>query len=96
MVRADEAVKRILGSPEVSEEAKRELGRIYLSLNPPQLKRDIASCQDRLLELAANKPQPRKEVGPPPGHPWTNVVFGQAASRTFFMSQGMARSRTLT
>ncbi|MGH9168781.1 MAG: integrase [Acidimicrobiia bacterium] len=93
--RARTPYQRIIGSSEVSEEAKQELTRTLLGLNPAQLKRDIGRCQDRLLELAAHKPQRRKEVGPSQGHPWVNSPFSRTEiSRTSFMSQRMAASRT--
>jgi hypothetical protein len=87
--------QRVLASPDVSDQAKAELTATYLTLNPAQLKRDIGGCQDRLLQLAATKPIRRKEVWPPPGHPWVNSPFSWGEiSRTSFMSQRMAASRT--
>ena len=61
--------QRALDSPHVGEAAKGSLRQTYLTLNPVQLKRDLATCQTRLLQLTANKTL-RKEVGYPPGHPF--------------------------
>lgn len=93
--RARTPYQRVLASPLIPQEAKEDLTRTFLGLNPAQLKRDIGRCQDHLLELAAPRPQRRKEVGPPPGHPWVNSPFSKGEiSRTSFMSQRMAASRT--
>ena len=86
--------QRVLASAFISDRAKEALRRTYLSLNPAQLKRDIARCQDRLAELGTHKPIRGREVIVPPGHPWAVESIGKAASRTFFMSQRMAASRT--
>jgi hypothetical protein len=74
--------QRVLASPHVAQEAKQALRNIYLGLNPAQLKRDIARCQDRLIELARSKPAQRKEVGSPPDHPFRKAVSWRQASRT--------------
>jgi hypothetical protein len=84
--------QRVLDSPHVTHEAKDALRTIYLTLNPAQLKRDLATCQARLLELAATKPTSRKEVGYPPGHPFQGGllmegdledIFAEATGRSF-------------
>jgi hypothetical protein len=85
--------RRVLESREVAEEAKERLRAIYLELNPARLKRDLASCQARLLDLSAHKPAITKEVrylpGPRPG------VFSKAeASRTSLVMQPEISSRT--
>ena len=67
--RARTPYRRVLGSEHVSEEAKHELERIYLGLNPAELRRQIGRCQDRLLELVKTKQQRRKEVWQPPRLP---------------------------
>ncbi len=59
--------QRAVESPHVTEAAKAALRRTYLHLNPAQLKRDLARCQARLLQLSVNKPANGKEVKPPPG-----------------------------
>jgi hypothetical protein len=57
--------QRLLSS-HVPAKAKKALAQQYLTLNPVQLKRDIAGCQDKLLGLARRKQKPnRKEVKPP-------------------------------
>jgi hypothetical protein len=65
--------RRILGRADVPEKTKRALRRQYLELNPADLKRQIARCQDRLLELGRRKAKhviTRKGVTPSPDHPW--------------------------
>jgi hypothetical protein len=88
--RARTPYQRILASPHVSPAVKDELTATYLGLNPAQLKRDLVSCQDRLIRLAAHKPDPAKEVT----HPPTQFLYGRGISRTLFMRQRMASSRT--
>jgi hypothetical protein len=85
--------QRALDSAHVSQAAKGSLRQTYLTLNPAQLKRDLAACQTRLLELTANK-TPRKEVGYPPGHPFKRDVSRAEASRTSLVMQPMDASRT--
>lgn len=73
--------QRLLCS-DVPTKAKKALTQQYLTLNPVQLKRDIAGCQDKLLELARRKQKPnRKEVKPP------------VVSRTSSVRQRSSRSR---
>ena len=86
--------RRLLASPEVSEEAKAELTRTYLKLNPVELKRQIAGCQSALLRANRNKPRPGKEVRNPPDHPFRETFSWREASRTFSMRQPMGASRT--
>jgi len=52
--------QRVLESPYVTEEAKRRLRETYLALNPAQLKRDLAACQARLLDLSRRKSREKK------------------------------------
>jgi soluble cytochrome b562 len=59
--------RRVLESPHVDQTAKDRLRAIYLGLNPAQLKRDLAACQARLLEVSKSTSSTRKEVKPPPG-----------------------------
>ena len=86
--------QRVLASPEVSADAKHMLTRTFLELNPVELKRAIGRCQDRLLELASRKPKRRKEVKPPPNHPFNREYSWRSLSRTFLMRQPMEASRT--
>jgi hypothetical protein len=62
--------RRVLASPDVAAQSKDALSALYRSLNPVQLKRDIARCQDRLLEISALKPKRGIERGILPDHPW--------------------------
>jgi hypothetical protein len=86
--------QRALASPHVSRTAKRELSRTFLELNPAELKRRIGSCQDRLIELAAHKPELGKEVGYPPGHPFKRDFSWKEISRTSLLRQPAGASRT--
>jgi hypothetical protein len=87
--RARTPYQRVLDAPGMDRRVKDELTRTFLALNPAQLKRDLGTCQDRLMALAPSYPDPRKEVNRfPPIH------FGRALSRTSFMRQRMASSRT--
>jgi hypothetical protein len=54
-------------NPEIPDETKEALTRTYLSLNPAQLKREIARCQERLLELGRTKHD--RKGGAPPTRP---------------------------
>lgn len=92
--RARTPYQRVLESPYVTEDAKRELRETYLGLNPARLKRDLATCQARLLQLAADKPKGRKEVGYPPGHPFKRHFSRKEASRTSSVMQPVTASRT--
>jgi hypothetical protein len=85
--------QRVLASADVGEDAKRELRRTYLALNPAQLKRDLATCQARLLDLANTKPSAGEEVKHPPG-PSPGTIFRAEASRTSFVMQPVVGSRT--
>ena len=86
--------QRVLASPQVSPQAKRALTRTYRELNPAELKRQIGSCQDRLIELAASKPELGKEVGYPLGHPFKRGFSWKEISRTSLMRQPAGASRT--
>jgi hypothetical protein len=84
--RYDEArtpYQRLLGSPHLSAAAKAALTRTYRRLNPLELKRAIAKCQDQLIRISRRK-GPRKEVRPPLDHPWRTSQPRQrtASSRT--------------
>ena len=92
--RARTPFQRILDSAHVAEAAKDELRQRYLTLNPAQLKRDLAAYQARLLQLTANKPASRKEVGYPPGHPFKRAISRAEASRTSLVMQPEFASRT--
>ena len=58
--RARTPYQRVLDSSDVDEEAKDRLRATYLSLNPAQLKRDLAARQTRLLQLGKVKPSTGK------------------------------------
>ncbi len=101
--RARTPYQRVLDSPDVDEEAKDRLRATYLSLNPAQLKRDLAARQTRLLQLGKVKPstgkevkQPStgKEVKHPPGPPLKGPLSKAHASRTSLVMQPVAASRT--
>ncbi|MGH2779254.1 MAG: hypothetical protein ACRDJB_11490 [Actinomycetota bacterium] len=85
--------RRVLESPQVSEDAKAVLRATYLELNPAQLKRDLTLCQDRLLRLAAENGRTRKEVKPPPG-PRLRGLSKAEVSRTSLVMQPELASRT--
>ncbi|HZP90449.1 MAG TPA: integrase [Actinomycetota bacterium] len=86
--------QRVCSSPEIPKKAKAALRAQYLGLNPVQLKRDIASCQDRLLALAARpKKTPSNQVRLV--HPWRVYRVGkEITTRTSSMRQRTATSRT--
>lgn len=86
--------QRILGSTDVAEEAKEALRQIYLQLNPVQLKRQITACQDRLLDVSRSKSDRRKEVKPPPDHPFRASYGWKERSRTSLVRQPMEATRT--
>ena len=92
--RARTPYQRVLGSPHVPEVAKRGLREIYLSLNPAQLKRELATCQARLLKLTKDKPSPGKEVNSPPGPRLKGALSKAEASRTSLVMQPELASRT--
>ena len=62
--------------------ARKELRVQYLELNPVQLKRNIASCQDKLLKIAKRK---QKSSG--------KEVKSPTVSRTSKVRQRSTRSR---
>jgi hypothetical protein len=86
--------QRILISPFLVQQIKDDLTRTYLGLNPAELKRRITACQDRLLHLGRTKPIARREVKPPPTHPWRANDPPWDRSRTFAMRQPVPSSRT--
>ncbi len=86
--------RRVLDSPHVAEETKRELTETYLELNPAELKRQIGRCQDRLLKLAKTKPERGREVTPPPDHPFRETFSWRQRSRTSLVRQPEIASRT--
>jgi hypothetical protein len=86
--------RRVLASPQVSEEVKCALTRTYLELNPAELKRQITACQSRLLEVNRTKPDQGKEVRRP-RHPSGGEKFSWAEiSRTSLVRQPEMASRT--
>ena len=64
--------RRVLASPYISEEIKRQLERPYAILNPAQLKREITRLQNELYRLNVLK-QNRAE----------NTIMGKKAQGTF-------------
>jgi hypothetical protein len=84
--------QRVLESASVDHEAKDRLRATYLGLNPAQLKRDLAACQDRLLALSRTKPTVRKEVNPPPR--LKGALSRAEASRTSLVMQPVGATRT--
>jgi hypothetical protein len=86
-------LQRVLASPDVSQEIKDALRATYLELNPAQLKRDLATCQARLLRLTTHKPANQKEVKPPPG-PRPRAESQSEAWRTSFVMQPVPVPRT--
>jgi len=60
--RARTPYQRVLESDVVPEEAKEELKRIYATLNPVKLGREISRLQDRLDTLAQSKNHVQEEV----------------------------------
>ena len=91
--RARTPYRRIIERPDLPERTKRDLTQTYLGLNPAELKRQIARCQDRLLELARTKQQ-RKEVIPAPDHPFRETFSSRERSRTSLVRQPVDASRT--
>jgi hypothetical protein len=75
-------------------QGQQALTRTYLGLNPAGLKRQIARCQDGLLELASHKLEQRREVGYPPGHPFKRDFSWKEISRTSLLRQPVGPSRT--
>jgi hypothetical protein len=85
--------QRILESPHIDQAAKDELRRIYVGLNPAQLKRDLTARQERLLEISKEKDATRKEVRPPGPRVGGSLSWAHA-SRTSLVMQPEAASRT--
>ena len=86
--------QRVLGSPEVTPEAKDALHETYLRLNPAGLKRDIIRCQDRLIELTKAKSESRKEVKSSPNPSYDRTWSPRQRSRTSLVRQPEMASRT--
>jgi hypothetical protein len=86
--------QRVLASPHVQEVAKEALTATYVTLNPVELKRQIAGCQDRLIDIAHTKPERRKEVSGPPRRSFNGAFSWKQISRTSLVSQPAGASRT--
>ncbi len=86
--------QRVLDSPDIAEEAKQALRATYLSLNPAQLKRDLAASQARLIQASKDKSSTGKEVAHPHGPRLGGFLSKQEASRTSLVMQPVAASRT--
>jgi len=83
--RAQTPHQRLVAWPDLPAQTRDDFEGTYRSLNPVGLKRDIARCQDRLLDLSRLKEERRrKEVRTSPDHPWRTFVLRQPApsSRT--------------
>ncbi len=52
--------KRVLEAPDIREDIKKELTKLYNTLNPAWLYRQIVRCQEKLLELVMLKEELRK------------------------------------
>ena len=51
--------QRLMEMPEISSKAKQRLKAEYATLNPAQLKREIARLQDKLFKTAASRRRAR-------------------------------------
>ena len=59
--------QRVLADSHVTKKTKQELTRLYKTLNPAQIRRDVLALQDRLLELVkAKHPLTKLPLKPPP------------------------------
>jgi len=56
--------KRVLASPHVKQSDKQRIRKIYSTLNPAQLKRNITSLQEKLLRIGMMKEQQRRDKQP--------------------------------
>lgn len=56
--------KRVLASPDVQQSDKKRIRKIYSTLNPAQLKRNITSLQEKLLRIGVLKEQQRRDKQP--------------------------------
>jgi hypothetical protein len=75
--------RRILASAEVPTEAKAALTAVYQELNPVALKRDIARCQTRLLDLARRR-KATPTWTPTRDHPWRTTINQARSSHGAF------------
>jgi len=60
--KAQTPYRRVLACPDVSDADKQALKKIYATLNPAQLKRQITRLQNRLMKLNLQKRGPKKKV----------------------------------
>jgi hypothetical protein len=68
--------QRILDAPQIPAAIKDRLRAQYVSLNPVELKRRLARCQDELLAASKRKSlETRKEVRTSPTHPWKTTLW---------------------
>ena len=56
--------KRVIASPHVKQDNKNRIRKIYSTLNPAELKRNITSIQEKLLRIAVMKEQQRRDKQP--------------------------------
>lgn len=84
--RAQTPYQRVLESPRIPEENKKQLRRLYAKLNPAELKRQITKLQNRLLKLSALKETMRKQktlsLGGYPGMDWSEKIACRAFGET--------------
>ena len=83
--------RRILVSDQVAE-AKATLAAVYGELNPVALKREIARCQQRLLQLAKRR-KTTPGWTPARDHPWRDNHLPRESSRAPLVRQRTPRSR---
>ncbi len=60
--KAQTPYRRVLARPDVSVENKRALKKLYATLNPAQLKRQITRLQQRLYKLNNQKRSPKRKT----------------------------------
>jgi hypothetical protein len=60
--KAQTPYRRVLACPDVSEENKRVLRKLYATLNPAQLKRQITRLQQKLYKLNTQKRSPKRKT----------------------------------
>jgi hypothetical protein len=86
--------QRVLGSAQIDERAKAALTQTYFRLNPAELKRQIAACQVRLIEINRTKPDKSKEVRRPSRSSPGRKFSWPEISRTSLVRQPEEASRT--
>lgn len=77
--RARTPYRRLLESPLIHQDAKAALTHRFLELNPATLKRKIACCQDRLLDIARTKSTDQRKEVIRHDHPWRTTISPRQA-----------------